>query len=1150
MKLVTGGDNTPLYTSVDGGATWTSRDSNRNWSGFASSTSGQKLAVGTSFGKVYISNGSVALPIAYTAPLVGGLDSFTFQVQDDSATDNLDLSPNTLTINSVGDPEIAVEQPAGTDRTDGSASIAFGTFNSGSSSAAKTFTVRNTGTSPLSISGVSFTGGNAGDFTVNTTGMAASVAAGGSTTFSVTFTPGASGARSTTLQIQNTDANENPFDITLTGNGNTAPIVSLNGFEFVVIEAGSGYTDAGATAADVEDGSLTPARSGSVNTASPGTYQFTYTATDSGGLSDSKMRLVKVIDTTAPVVAAHADVIVEATSAAGATVAYAPGSASDFVGVTSVVYSQNSGTNFPLGDTTVMITARDAANNVGVNGFTVTVRDTTVPVVSVPATIVAEATSAAGAVVTFSTSASDIVSGSTATSASPASGSTFPLGTTPVNVTSTDAAGNTGSNGFTITVRDTTAPAITVPANITTEATSAAGATVAFSVSASDIVSGAVSATATPASGSVFALGTTTVNVESTDTAGNVGNSSFTVTVSDTTAPVITVPSNITAEATSATGATVTFSVSASDIVNGATAATATPASGSVFPIGTTTVNVTSTDIAGNNSATSFTVTVRDTTGPVVTVPSDITEEATSASGATVTFSVSATDAVDGASTATATPASGSVFPIGTTTVTVTSPDIATNNGSASFTVTVRDTTAPAITAPADMTVRINSQTGAVVNFIVSATDIVDGAVSATATPASGSTFPIGDTTVNVTSTDAAGNTSNRSFVITVPDRTGPPAVDDALAVTATRSGVVYPLANDGNPAASIVSVSNANVEIDGRALVVPAGFTGTFTYTTSDGHTATVTVASASAVEAKRFSGLLFDATGKIKGRATMRRSAIGTKALTVYTTAGKGVLVFTGESTTGPTAVGAVQATIANGDQITVTVGGTLSGSLRPAMTSGVEERHHVQLGAIDAAIPGAGYGRVELTRFGYAKINVKMPDGRSYVASSELNEDGSVSFFGKQGGTASGWIGGELVLANLAKTDVTGELEWSKPAQASGLHRAGVNTVVAVNGCKTAGVVGIPDGPAVLTLSGGNFATPVTITTPVTNGMLPQVLPNLTSWKRPPGGGLTFRFGISQPGLPRTVGEGVFLPKSQTAVGFFYGTNVGGKIELKKP
>jgi hypothetical protein len=123
------------------------------------------------------------------------------------------------------------------------------------------------------------------------------------------------------------------------------------------------------------------------------------------------------------------------------------------------------------------------------------------------------------------------VDGPLAATCSPASGSTFPLGTTTVTCSATDAAGNTGNNSFTVTVQDTTAPTLTLPSNMTVSATSAAGAVVTFSASASDLVDGSVAVTCTPASGSTFAPGTTTVNCSATDAAGNEASGSFTVSV-------------------------------------------------------------------------------------------------------------------------------------------------------------------------------------------------------------------------------------------------------------------------------------------------------------------------------------------------------------------------------------------------------------------------------------------------------------------------------------------------------------------------------------------------------------------------------------------------------------------------------------------
>ena len=79
--------------------------------------------------------------------------------------------------------------------------------------------------------------------------------------------------------------------------------------------------------------------------------------------------------------------------------------------------------------------------------------DTTAPVVTVPANITVNAISPAGAPVSFSSSAVDAVDGPLTSVCTPASGSTFPIATTTVTCSATDAAGNTGSAAFTVTVR-------------------------------------------------------------------------------------------------------------------------------------------------------------------------------------------------------------------------------------------------------------------------------------------------------------------------------------------------------------------------------------------------------------------------------------------------------------------------------------------------------------------------------------------------------------------------------------------------------------------------------------------------------------------------------------------------------------------------
>src|SRR5207302_6913305 len=98
---------------------------------------------------------------------------------------------------------------------------------------------------------------------------------------------------------------------------------------------------------------------------------------------------------------------------------------------------------------------KDASGNTSTKTFTVTVKDTTPPVITVPANLTLEARSAAGAVATFTVSATDAVDPAPVVTASPASGNTFALGTTTVTVTAKDASRHTSPKTVTVTVRGT-----------------------------------------------------------------------------------------------------------------------------------------------------------------------------------------------------------------------------------------------------------------------------------------------------------------------------------------------------------------------------------------------------------------------------------------------------------------------------------------------------------------------------------------------------------------------------------------------------------------------------------------------------------------------------------------------------------------------
>jgi hypothetical protein len=503
-------------------------------------------------------------------------------------------------------------------------------------------------------------------------------------------------------------------------------------------------------------------------------------------------RLVPLAGNTPPVISGMpSDQTVEATSPGGAVVSWTTPTATDHRGGTlPVTCAPASGSAFPVSATTVTCAATDSGGETASVSFTVTVRDTSGPALSVPDDRRVEATGSTGAAVTFTASATDLVDGATAVACSRASGSMFPIGPTVVTCTSTDSRGNTGSATFTVTVTDTAAPTITCPADLTTEATSSAGAVATFSATASDLASTPSIVYSTPA-GSTFGLGTTSVSATATDGAGNTASCTFSITVQDTTAPAISCPANVTAEATSASGALVTYAdVTTSDAVS-TPAVTYSQGSGAAFVVGETTVTAVAKDAANNASSCSFTVTVRDTTPPAVECPDDLVAEAMDANGALVTFPAPTASDLVSPPAVTLSQASMTAFAMGETTVTATVTDAANNTATCSFRVTVQDTTAPALVAPADQAVEATSAAGAIVSYDAA---MVSDAVTASPTlvfePPSGTQLPLGRTTVIVSATDAAENRAVERFTVTVTDTVPPVMTCPAnVAVTVTGAG-------------------------------------------------------------------------------------------------------------------------------------------------------------------------------------------------------------------------------------------------------------------------------------------------------------------------------------------------------------------------
>ncbi|MDD4148865.1 MAG: MBG domain-containing protein, partial [Bacteroidales bacterium] len=119
-----------------------------------------------------------------------------------------------------------------TTQIDNEGTFNFGLVQYGNSSSELSFTIENTGVDNLVLDGtpiVEISGTNATDFAINQTATSSPVIPGGSTTFTIIFTPSSASLHTAEISIANNDYDENPYNFTITGTGDKIP-QSINGF--------------------------------------------------------------------------------------------------------------------------------------------------------------------------------------------------------------------------------------------------------------------------------------------------------------------------------------------------------------------------------------------------------------------------------------------------------------------------------------------------------------------------------------------------------------------------------------------------------------------------------------------------------------------------------------------------------------------------------------------------------------------------------------------------------------------------------------------------------------------------------------------------------------------------------------------------------
>jgi len=248
--------------------------------------------------------------------------------------------------------------------------------------------------------------------------------------------------------------------------------------------------------------------------------------------------------------------------------------------------------------------------------------------------------------------------------------------------------------------------------------------------------------------------------------------------------------------------------------------------------VGENTVTLSVTDAGGNTANATAIVTVVDNSAPVL-VLQDIALNIGLNGTAVLTPQLVDNGSTDNCGIVEWT-FSQSIFDCndaGPQTVEVTATDDSGNSTTGMVTVMVTENTPPTINCPTNM---VLPYCNPVAIFDVTAIDNCVGAVNLTQTSGtpSGSTYPIGNTTVAFTASDISGNTANCSFVINVP----PTMTVGANAVDVKCFG-----------------------ENDGSAMATPSGGLPPYTYLWSNG----AITQSANGLEAGSYSVSVTDASG-----------------------------------------------------------------------------------------------------------------------------------------------------------------------------------------------------------------------------------------------------------------------------------------------
>jgi gliding motility-associated-like protein len=529
-----------------------------------------------------------------------------------------------------------------------------------------------------------------------------------------------------------------------------------------------------------------------------GTTRVVYTVMNQLGFRDTCSFNITIRDTIPPTfITCPSDVVLNATDNCTARHTWIVPQATDNCRLDSVVSNFMPGFAFPLGTTEVIYRALDASGNARNCTFKVTVLDSLpLAFVNCPANITLEANNNCEATATWTPPTIQGACTSAQVTSNFMPGATFPLGTTRVIYIATSSTGSADTCSFEVVVVDRTPPTLICPENIvigTQTANCDAPITWNPPVIIDNCDIDTIFSNFRP--GDNFSTGTTEVIYTAIDQSGNVGTCTFTITIEQQETTVMNCPMDITLNADEgACGRRVNWTPPAFENPCSEFTVESNFTPGDFFPVGMTEVIYRVTDKRGNVTICRFNVNILDTQRPTFTnCPTSVVLSATNGCTAVHTWrSPTVRDNCE-VTRLDSTHTSGMVFPVGETVVRYTATDASGNVQICEFTIRVNDSAPPVFTnCPDTIKVRIdgtlisdpsrvltaapvsNQCSSVRLSFNAPIAEDACGEVSVVKTDGtglnSGSTFPVGTTTLVYTAVDISGNRSICQLVIQIID--------------------------------------------------------------------------------------------------------------------------------------------------------------------------------------------------------------------------------------------------------------------------------------------------------------------------------------------------------------------------------------------